>query len=187
MPTTPAVITTKRTTLHPFSQCDAHGFFNLNLNQENVRFTGDEPFQSIQEAQAFIDGYDHYQKHGFGRWSVYLKPDSLSSPDSAVSEYIGFCGLRKNSQNGLVDIGYRIDQKYWGQGLATETAQAVLAHGFEHLSLPQIVSRARVDNPASIAVLHKIGFSEIGQEQEDGSTWLLFELKSTNWAKDNQK
>lgn len=187
MPTTPAVITTKRTTLHPFSQCDAQSFFDLNLNPENVRFTGDAPFQSVQDAKTFIASYDHYQKHGFGRWSVYLKPNSLANTTSAVSQYIGFCGLRKNNQNGLVDIGYRIDQKYWGQGLATETALGVLAYGFEHLSLPQIVSRARVDNPASITVLHKIGFSESGQEQEDGFTWLLFELKSTNWTKANQK
>lgn len=114
---------------------------------------------------------------------MYLKPDFLSK--SVASQYIGFCGLRKNSQNSLVDIGYRIDQKYWVQGIATETAQAVLAYGFEHLNLNYQQSPSK--QPASIDVSHKLGFSESGQEQEDGFTWLLFELKNSNWTKAHQK
>ena len=180
------VIATARTTLHRFSANDAEDFYQLNLNPENVRFTGDAPFASVEQAKQFIANYDHYQLHGFGRWSVYLNPDEASGT-SRKSRYIGFCGLRKNSQNGLVDIGYRIDQKYWGRGLATEISQSVLAYGFEHLSLPIIVSRARVDNPASIAVLNKTGFTNTGEEQEDGFTWLFFELKKTAWIKNRQK
>lgn len=87
----------------------------------------------------------------------------------------------------MVDIGYRIDQKYWGQGLATEISQAVLAYGFEQLSLAVIVSRARKDNPASIAVLNKTGFVYTSEEQEDGYTWLLFELKKATWLKNRHK
>lgn len=177
--------------MHAFSENDAEGFYRLNLNPDNIRFTGDAPFASINDAKQFIAQYDHYQQHGFGRWSVFLKkglkPSLKSACTNEPSQYIGFCGLRKNSQNGLVDIGYRIDQQYWGQGLATETSQAVLAYGFEHLSLPIIVSRARVDNPASIAVLNKTGFVKTGEVLEDGFTWLFFELKKATWIKNSQK
>lgn len=178
-----AVITTNRTSLHPFCDHDAEGFYRLNLNPNNIRFTGDAPFESIAQAKQFIANYDHYHKYGFGRWSVYLKPNQTKEQ----AKYIGFCGLRKNSQTGLIDIGYRIDQKYWGQGLATETVQGVLRYGFEHLALPVIVSRTRVDNPASIAVLSKTGFINTGEKQQEGFTWLLFQLKNAIWVKNQQK
>lgn len=150
-----------------FCAKDAEGFYRLNANIDNIRFTGDAPFASVEAARNFIEGYDHYERYGFGRWSLYLKD---------ANQYIGFCGLRYTPETDEVDIGYRIDQNFWGQGLASEATKTALDLAFSHFHLEKITSRARADNPASIRVLVKNGFSETGFEHEDGHKWLTFAL-----------
>jgi RimJ/RimL family protein N-acetyltransferase len=39
-----------------------------------------------------------------------------------------------------VEIGWRLDPIVWGQGLASEGAEALLAYGFDELALPEILS-----------------------------------------------
>ena len=158
---------TKRMTLHRFSEKDVVGFYNLNADPQNIQFTGDESFKDHAQTAAFINSYDHYQRHGFGRWSLYSKQDG---------QYIGFCGLRYVAKTKSVDVGYRIMHQYWGKGLATEATIASLDIGFKQYDLKQIVSRARVDNPASIKVLLKTGFKQIDSEVEDGHLWQVFSL-----------
>jgi RimJ/RimL family protein N-acetyltransferase len=56
-----------------------------------------------------------------------------------------------------VEIGWRLDPAYWGRGLATEAADAVLRDGFERLGLGRIISIIHRDNTASRRVAEKIG------------------------------
>jgi RimJ/RimL family protein N-acetyltransferase len=51
---------------------------------------------------------------------------------------------------------------HWGHGYATEAARAVIDHAFETLGHAQLVSGARVTNPASRRVLEKCGFQWTG-------------------------
>lgn len=155
-----------------FCENDIDGFFRLNANIENIRFTGDVAFKDKYETAEFIRNYDHYKRYGYGRWSLYLKQ---------TNEYVGFCGLRYCEQSEEVDIGYRIDQAFWGLGLASEAARTALDLGFSHFHLDNITSRARTDNPASIKVLSKNGFVQTGSETEDGYTWLTFNLNKIDF------
>jgi len=56
-----------------------------------------------------------------------------------------------------VEIGWRLDPTAWGQGLASEGAEALLAYGFDELALPEILSIYEPDNVASRRVMEKIG------------------------------
>jgi len=56
-----------------------------------------------------------------------------------------------------VEIGWRLARPWWGQGLATEGAQAALAYGFGRLSLPEIVSFTVPGNVRSRRVMEKLG------------------------------
>jgi RimJ/RimL family protein N-acetyltransferase len=163
---------TKRMTLHRFSENDIEGFYNLNADSRNIRYTGDKSFKSLAQTAVFIKAYDHYQRYGFGRWSLYSKQNG---------QYIGFCGLRYVQQTKQVDVGYRIMHQYWGKGLATEATRAALDIGFKQYALKQIISRTRQDNPASIKVLLKAGFEQIGNEVEDDHQWLTFCLKRDDY------
>lgn len=56
-----------------------------------------------------------------------------------------------------VEIGWRLDPAWWGKGLATEGARAVLAHGFTAMDLPEILSIYEPENTASGRVMERIG------------------------------
>jgi RimJ/RimL family protein N-acetyltransferase len=60
-------------------------------------------------------------------------------------------------------LGYRLMQKAWGKGFATEAAQHTLDHSFKNLDLKLITGRAHIENIASIKVIEKIGMDFISE------------------------
>ena len=62
------------------------------------------------------------------------------------------------------ELGYWLGVEYWGQGFATEAARAVIDFTFEEFDVEQLISGARVANPASRNILEKCGFQWSGVE-----------------------
>ena len=59
-------------------------------------------------------------------------------------------------------MGYRLVPQAWGQGYATEGAKALVAYGFDTLTLLRIVGVTYPENVASQRVLQKAGLSDVG-------------------------
>jgi ribosomal-protein-alanine N-acetyltransferase len=95
-----------------------------------------------------MDG--HPKNPELGLWATVQK-------DSG--NFIGRCGLLPWTIDGQqeVEVAYAIARNYWGQGLATEAAGAILQYGFWHLNLPRLVSLIEPENTASQKVAEKIG------------------------------
>lgn len=78
-----------------------------------------------------------------------------------TNEFIGFIGLSepvfKVDFPLGTDIGWRLAQKEWGKGFATEGAKACLVYAFHELELPRVISICPEVNIASEAVMKKIG------------------------------
>lgn len=72
---------------------------------------------------------------------------------------IGFCGFFVQTVDGVeeLEIAYRLDPSYWGQGIGTEAARAVREHAFAELKLPRVISLIHPDNIASRRVAEKNG------------------------------
>jgi RimJ/RimL family protein N-acetyltransferase len=73
---------------------------------------------------------------------------------------VGGIGIH-DSDDGA-ELGYWIARPYWGLGFATEAGRAVMAIA-RAIGLPRLVSGHFVDNPASGAVLRKLGFRATGR------------------------
>lgn len=142
------VAETPRLILRHFSVDDAGPMFLLNSDPEVIKYTGDPAFKNTFEARSFLENYNQYQKHGFGRWAVI---------DKISGDFLGWCGLKYDPAIDETDIGFRFFRKYWNKGFATESAQASLTLGFESLKQKTIVGRAMKENTASIKVLEKLG------------------------------
>ncbi len=62
------------------------------------------------------------------------------------------------------ELGYWLGVEHWGRGFATEAARAVIDFTFEEFDVEQMISGARVANPASRNILEKCGFQWRGVE-----------------------
>ncbi len=141
------VLETERLRLREFTPKDAQSMFDLNADPEVIKYTGDLPFESVEQAKAFLQNYNDYQENGFGRWAMISK---------AENEFIGWCGLKLNEEE-LIDLGFRVFRKHWNKGYASEAAKACIRYGFETLGFDQIIGRVLSENTASIKVLEKLG------------------------------
>ena len=88
--------------------------------------------------------------------------------------YVGACGLFDVPEGDGVEIAYRLPFDCWGRGYATEMAAAVLAHGFDTLSLDRILGLTWPENVASQRVLTKIGMQPCGVEKHYGREMHVF-------------
>ena len=143
------IIETNRLILKEFSLEDAKSMYKLNLDKDVLKYTGDQPFKSVNDALLFLKNYEDYKNNGFGRWSVFLKENN---------EFIGWCGLKLNEEKAI-DIGFRFFKNQWNKGYATEAAKSCLNYGFHHLKINEIIGRASIENRSSIKVLEKINMS----------------------------
>ena len=84
--------------------------------------------------------------------------------DQRIAGVIGF--VRTDLQNKSSMIGYWIDQELEGEGIITQSVQAILKVGFESTKLNRIVIRAQPSNLRSCAVPERLGFTDEGLEKE---------------------
>jgi RimJ/RimL family protein N-acetyltransferase len=163
------ILKTSRLYLRAFNENDAINLFKLNNNPKVIKYTGNKAFKSVDEAGGFIKNYTDYQNIGYGRWAFCLK---------STNEFIGWCGLKLNTQTNEVDLGFRFFENHWGNGYATEAAKACVLYGFSNLKLNEIIGRAYVENKASIAVLEKCAFIFNKFFEYDNCSAVLYTIKN---------
>ena len=162
-PVTVTALDTPRLVLRPFTPDDAADHARIYAKPQVTRFLARGPFLGAEAARRsrlalglFID---HWKEHGFGVWAVI---------DRASGALIGQCGLKYLPESPEVEILYALDTPYWGQGIATEAAQAALRHGFEWTRLDRIVAVAMPRHHRSLRVMEKLGMSYEGMVEVYG-------------------
>jgi RimJ/RimL family protein N-acetyltransferase len=105
-----------------------------------------------EESNALADHCERLiAQRGWGAWATEIK---------ATREFIGIVGLHIPQEDlplsPCVEILWRLAQKHWGRGFATEAARGVLRVGFEVLQLPEIVSFTVPANIRSRAVMERL-------------------------------
>jgi len=170
------ILETSRLYLREITIDDAETAYQLNSDPEVIKFTGDESFESIDDARNFLEKYDHYKKYGFGRWAVINKTND---------EFLGWCGLKYTVEFDEFDIGFRLFKKNWNKGFTTEAAKACLDLGFSKFKMETIVGRAMKANIASIKVLEKIGLVYYKDYDFDGQAGVIYKIENKNFTNHN--
>lgn len=145
------VIETARLKLRGFLRADLPLFAEMHLDAEVMQFIGGVPLPS-----AITDGIAgaaqrSFVTTGFGKIAVERRSDGA---------FLGMAGLSVEDwyPNDL-EIGWRLAREYWGEGYATEAGSAWLAHAFDALGAPRVISVADVPNRRSVAVMERIGLT----------------------------
>ena len=80
------------------------------------------------------------------------------TPKKGKRDVIGSISLESRGTDRLTLGLRRSRRKYWGKGLATEAARAMVKAGFGLTPAVEILASVPVENPASRRVLEKCGF-----------------------------
>ncbi|NVD06896.1 GNAT family N-acetyltransferase [Vibrio sp. JPW-9-11-11] len=153
------MIETPRLRLRQWRESDLEAYGRINADERVMRFFPACLSQQESRDQANRIA-EHIEQFGWGFWALELKQSG---------EFIGFVGLWPQAQESglpkapMVEIGWRIDAQYWGQGYAPEAAQAALNYGFLTLDLEQIYSFTALSNLPSQRVMNKIGMQNTGE------------------------
>ena len=95
-------------------------------------------------------------------------------------EFLGAVGLLSIDLGGPPQLGYWLGRRYWGNGYATEAVRELVRYARRNLGARGVAARCMVDNPASIAVLTKVGLRRAGSCQQpitkSGRSWEVDEF-----------
>ena len=149
---------------------DLDDLWALYCNPAITKYIPDAP-RSREEARQELEGHmnGHPRNSELGLWATIHKESG---------KFIGRCGLLPWTIDGQdeVEVAYTIAQEYWGQGLATEAAQAILRHGFEKLGLSRLISVIDAENIGSQRVAEKIGMRFEREARDELGPFLIYSI-----------
>ena len=81
------------------------------------------------------------------------------------NQVVGLAHLRPSKElpGDLPEIGWYLDTRFGGSGLATEAARALLRHGLDELDLDSVWALVHVDNTPSLRPAERLGFLVVGR------------------------
>jgi len=121
------------------------------------------------------------EKWGFSLFAVILKETGQMIGDTGVS--------MQNIHGRLVpEIGYHINKRYWRQGYATETTQAVKDWLFSHFAFDDVYSYMDKDNIASAKTALSNGMTLVDSYRDaHGEDLLVYRITREEWIKEKTK
>ncbi len=144
-------LSTPRLRLRDWQPSDVEPYVRLCQDPEVMEFlpplTAEECLEQIETLHSSLT------KSGFGIWAVEKK---------VSGEFLGFAGIKLNPKLPFApapELAYRLGRAHWGQGIATEAAQAVLDYAFE-LGFEEVCACTVPKNTRSQAVMRRLGMSE---------------------------
>lgn len=169
---------TERLFLRELLPTDIDGMFALDSDKEVHKYLGNQPVTNkgqIVDVINFIR--QQYISNGIGRWAII---------DKKTNDFIGWTGLKlvtdlTNNHKNYYDLGYRLIKKYWGKGIATETARISLNYAFNNLNANEVYAMADSENDSSIKVLRKVGFDFIEKFELDGIEHNWYKITKTEY------
>jgi len=155
------VIETPRLCLRQWRESDRVPFALMNADPRVMEFM--PGCLTRAESDAVADRIEaHFSRHGFGLYAAELREGH---------QFAGYIGLAVPNFEAhftpCVEIGWRLGAAYWGQGLATEGAGAVVKYAFENLGIRALVSFTVPGNTRSRRVMEKIGMTHDPSEDFD--------------------
>ena len=142
---------TKRLTLREFQDADLAAVHDYAQDAETTKFLEWGP-NTLKETTVFLNESLGFQKE---KPRVTFDMAIISDTDQRL---VGACSVTiLDRKKNIAALGYVINSKFWGQGYATEAANALAKFAFEQLGMEKIMATCDALNEASESVMKKIG------------------------------
>jgi len=158
---------TERLVLRSFTTNDKDDLVAMMTNPMVTRYLGDGSGFTVERAERMLERLITSWERGFGIFAVVLREGNT---------FIGYSGIQ-TFHDGRVELLYAFTPDAWGNGYATEAGQAVLAYARANFAVSELIALSYPQNPGSIGVIRKLGFTSIGQEAQFGISAEVFTLK----------
>ncbi len=140
---------TERLVLREWRAGDFEPIAAMMADPEGAKYLpGGRPMTRGEAWQFVAASIGVWTLRGYGTWIVERKSDR------AVMGRIGL--IHPDGWPGL-EVGWSLDRAFWGQGYATEAAEASLRYAFFTQPVNEVISTIHPENTASQAVARKIG------------------------------
>ena len=169
------ILETDRLLLRPLELSDADAMFVMDKNPAVHKYLWQKPAQTIDESIKVIEYVQsQYKRNKIGRFATIVKE---------TGEFIGWTGIKfvhdhiENRNTNFFDYGYRLNEKFWAKGYATEATLAWLDYGFDQMNIDKINSYTHSKNGASNHVLKKVQMNFMEEYvAEDGVKWNWWQI-----------
>ncbi|RKT02650.1 RimJ/RimL family protein N-acetyltransferase [Streptomyces sp. 3211.6] len=174
-------IRTPRLLLRRWTDDDLVPLSEITSDPEVMRWIGDGSVLDLDGTAETIELWEEeWDDEGFGVFAVELL---------ASGELIGAVGLSAADDDlpqtrHQVQIVWRIGRPFWGQGYASEAAQATLEFALQDRGLDRVVAVNRAGNDESANVIRKLGMAQDGEAADPatGAPVTLHSLDLTEYA-----
>lgn len=149
---------TPRLLLRPWRDADREPFARLNANPVVMEhFPGCLSREESDAVAGRMAGL--VTRQGWGFWVMERREDG---------RFLGIAGLNRLERSGTaedmpfalaVEVGWRLDRPFWGNGYASEAARFCLDFAWNTLCEQEIVAFTAISNTRSQAVMRRLGMS----------------------------
>ena len=149
------ILETDRLILRKISFEDLIDMHTYCSNEKVARYCTWNKHESLADTEEFVRFIlNKYELDQYALWGIEDKETGT------LIGTIDFVHWQPKQQ--IAEIGYAISQAYWGRGIVTEAAKAVIAFGFEEMDLVRIQAKCLIENVGSARVMEKVGMSYEG-------------------------
>jgi len=147
------ILESERLLFREMSLSDSKDLFLIRSNDDVMRFMDTCKMESINDSEELIQFCSETYKTGNGiNWVIIEK---------CSNNFIGYFGFwRIIKEHCRAEIGYALNQRYWGLGYMTECLKTMMKFGLKELQLHSVEANVNPHNEKSIKLLEKIGFQK---------------------------
>lgn len=167
------VIETERLRLRPYAPEDLGTLHQLWTHPGVRRYLFDDEIMTRPWVRDEIRQTRRlFAEKGYGQWLAHWRDTGVLA---------GFGGYRAFFDPPILQIIYGVAPDFWGEGVATEMARAMMRYGFEHVGFDRIIACADTPNTASIRVMEKLGMRFDRHTEIDGDPVTFYFVDRPNF------
>lgn len=157
-------ITTDEITLRKIVPSDIDSLFEIYNNEELFLYS---PYMIKKNKDTVANMIGHFERDFNKKKEIFLGITLNDTPDFivGVAEMFDY-----NCDVNMITIGYRLNDRFWGKGIATKTVKAMTDYLFNDTGLNRIQAFVMPENTKSLSVLRRNNFVEEGVIRQ-GHIW----------------
>lgn len=157
-------IVTGEITLRKIVASDLDNLFEIYSNEKLFQYS---PVMLKKNKATVANMIDHFERDFYKRKEIFLGICLNSEPNNIV----GVAEMFDYSQDvNMITIGYRLNDSFWGKGIATKTVKAMTDYLLNDIGINRIQAFVMPENIKSQNVLQRNGFVKEGLIRQ-GYVW----------------